>query len=75
MEGAAEGRQLVVCVHYGPTQAQCFVPLPLAGLRGRGVLLRDLLSETSYQRDGDELAGRGLFLDMPAWAYHAFEVA
>ena len=30
---------------------------------------------TIYERDGDELAGSGLYLDLPAWGYHVFDVA
>ena len=32
-------------------------------------------ARAAYERDGDELARDGLYLDMPAWGYHAFEVA
>jgi hypothetical protein len=28
----------------------------------------------TYERDGDDLVGRGLYLDMPAWGYHVFDV-
>jgi hypothetical protein len=28
-----------------------------------------------YERAGDDLAGRGLYLDVPPWAHHVFEVA
>jgi len=27
-----------------------------------------------YERDGGELAVRGLFLGLPAWGYHVFEL-
>jgi hypothetical protein len=70
-----DNRALVVCVHYGPTQGQCFVSLPLTGLRGGNVTLHDLLTPAEYQRNATELFGRGLFLDMPPWSYHAFEVS
>jgi glycosidase len=60
-------QRLVVAVNYGPTQAQCYVPLGLTGLGGRAFTLVDLLSETEYHRQGDELAGAGLYLDMPPW--------
>jgi len=43
-------------------------------LRGKQVLLRDLLSAAQYERDGDELLSRGLYLDVAAWAYHFFEI-
>ena len=36
--------------------------------------LRDLLGPAEYRRGGDELAARGLYLDVPAWGHHAFEV-
>jgi glycosidase len=67
------GPRLLCAVHYGPTRGQCYVGLP-PELRGRRVVLRDLLSPALYERDGQDLAERGLYLDMPAWGYHLFEV-
>jgi hypothetical protein len=65
-----------VAINYGPTQGQCFVAPPFGDLAGRGWLLRDLLTPTlRYERLGDELAGHGLYLDMPPWGRHVFEVA
>jgi hypothetical protein len=32
------------------------------------------MSTALYDRDGNDLLSRGLFLDMPAWGYHVFEV-
>jgi Alpha amylase, catalytic domain len=70
----AEAR-LLVAVNYGPTPGQCFVGLAFDGLSGRAWILRDLLNPTiKYERDGDELARRGLYLDMPPWGRHVFEV-
>ncbi len=70
----AEAR-LLVAVNYAPTQGQCFVAPAFGKLSGRRWLLRDLLNPTvRYERDGDELARRGLYLDMPAWGRHVFEV-
>jgi glycosidase len=69
-----EGRRLLVAVNYGPTRAQCLVGLPWADLRGRTVALQDLMGPARYDRNGDEVAGRGLYLDTPAWTYHVFEV-
>ena len=33
------------------------------------------MSSAVYDRDGDDLLARGLYLDMPAWGYHVFEVS
>jgi hypothetical protein len=70
-----EGGRLLGAVNYGPTRGQAYVALPLPGLAGRRFLLRDLLGPARYERDGGELAARGLYLDVPAWGYHAFELA
>jgi glycosidase len=67
-----ESGRLLAAVNYGPTRGQCYVALPPAGLRGRRVVLRDLLGPARYERDGDDLASRGLYLDLPAWGYHVF---
>jgi hypothetical protein len=51
------------------------VALPFADLAGRSIRLQDLLSPACYDRDGSELVSRGLYLDLPAWGYHVFEIA
>ncbi len=65
-------RRLLSAVNYGPTQAQCRVSLDV--LRGHAVTLVDLLGDARYERDGDALADEGMFLDMPAWGRHVFEL-
>jgi hypothetical protein len=72
-EGAA-GQRVLVAINYGPLQGQCYVRLPFADLAGRQFLLRDRMSPVRYERDGNDLAGRGLYLDLPEWHYHVFEV-
>ncbi len=61
-------------MNFGSAPGQCYVPLELPGLAGRKVTLSDLLGSAHYERDGDDLACRGLYLDLPAWDYHLFEV-
>lgn len=72
-EGPKDERLLVV-VNYAPTQSQCFIPLPLSRLAGRGVRFRDLMSPACYDRPGDDLLTRGLFLELPPWGFHVFDV-
>lgn len=68
----ATGRRLLITVNYGATQAQCYVGLPFAE-PGRALRLRDQVSPAAYERSGDELREKGLYLDLPAWGYHVFE--
>jgi hypothetical protein len=71
---ASNSKLLVTAVNYGSTQAQCYLPVPAEQLRGKQVLLRDLLSTASCSCEGTVLVDEGLFLDLPAWGYHVFEV-
>ncbi len=67
-------RRLLATVNYGAAPGQCYVTIPFGDLNGRRFRLRDLLSSTSYDRDGDDLAARGLYLDVPGWGHHVFEM-
>jgi hypothetical protein len=71
--GPGDARRLVV-VNYAPDQGQCYVDLPWDDLVGRTWRLCDRLSSAVYDREGDDLASHGLYLDLSPWGYHAFEV-
>ena len=72
---APNGQRIGVAVNYSGEQAQCFLQLPVSELNGRRWWLIDLMSDARYERDGSELAARGLYLDMPAWGYHVFQLS
>ncbi len=69
-----DGERALVTVNYSPHQGQCYITLPFADLSEKTVRLSDMMSSAIYDRDGNELISGGLFLDMPAWGYHIFEV-
>jgi hypothetical protein len=71
----ASGARLLGVVNYAPTPGQCFVRLPWPDLRGRSWFLHDALGPAEYERDGDDLTERGLYLNLPAWGHHLFEVS
>jgi glycosidase len=70
----AENRRVLVAVNYAGNQGQCYIPLPFSDLFGRPVRLQDLMGSAVYERNGDDLLLPGLYLDMPPWGYHVFEV-
>lgn len=70
----SSGTPLIVVVNYASNQSQCYVHIPLDALRGKTIHLRDLMGPAAYDRDGDEILSRGLYLDLPAWGYHVFEL-
>jgi hypothetical protein len=66
---------LIVVVNYAPNQSQCYLQLPFDQLKDKAVRLRDLMGSAVYERSGDEIRSRGLYLDLPAWGYHVFELS
>lgn len=67
-----DGEKRLIAVNYSDHQSQCSIALPWPDLEGHSWQLQDQLSVVDFERNGDELAARGLYLDMPAWAYHVF---
>jgi glycosidase len=65
-QGPAADR-LLVAVNYAPNQSQCHVRLPFADIGGKQWQLRDQLNSDVFDRNGNDLAARGLFLDMAPW--------
>jgi hypothetical protein len=64
----------VVVVNLADTRSQGYVPLAKDDLAGRTVTITDRLGSESYERDGDDLLARGLYVDVAAWAHHVFAV-
>jgi hypothetical protein len=70
-----DGLRILVTVNYAPNQGQCYVRLPFDELGGASVRLRDQMGPAIYERSGDDLRARGLYLDVPAWGHHVFDVS
>jgi hypothetical protein len=69
--GPGNERMLIV-VNYASHPSQCYLELPFPELNNRSVQLADLLGTDVYEREGNDLSERGLYLDMQAWSYHVF---
>ncbi|HET6859279.1 MAG TPA: alpha-amylase family glycosyl hydrolase [Streptomyces sp.] len=70
----SDGQRRLVAVNYAGHRSQCYVRRPCPELAGRAVRLEDLTGPATYDRDGHDLDARGLYLDLPPWGYHAFDV-
>ncbi len=69
-----DGQRVVVAVNYAPNQSQCYVRLPFTELGGGRWRLEDQMGDATYERDGDDLMSRGLYLDVPAWRPYVFSL-
>ena len=69
------GRErLLVAVNYAGNQGQCYVRLPFADMVDHPVRFEDLMSPASYERAGNDVVSAGLYLDLPPWGCHVFEI-
>jgi hypothetical protein len=73
VQGVDDERLLVV-VNYAANQSQCYIRIPLPNLRAQRWRLEDLLDDLRYDRDGNELESRGLYLDVRPWQAHVFSI-
>jgi hypothetical protein len=62
--------QRVVVVNLSEARSQGRIRVPWDHLAGRSWRLTDVLSESVYERDGDEMRDVGLYVDLEGWAYH-----
>jgi hypothetical protein len=73
-EADGTDRHLVV-VNFSAGAAQGRVRLGWPDLAGHSWQLTDPLSDVAFERAGDELAGPGLFVDLPPWQFHLLAIA
>ena len=69
-----DGQRLLVAVDVAGNRSQYYVRIPSADLAGRKVTFADLTGSARYDRYADELASRGLYLELAPWGCHVFDV-
>jgi hypothetical protein len=69
-----QGNCRLIVVNYSDHASQCYVTIPRNDLENKIWRLQDKMGSAVYDRDGTNLAKQGLYLDMPAWSYHVFEM-
>jgi len=68
------GGTRLVTVNYSDHRSRCYVTLSWPNLAEHDWRLSDRFGPAVYERNGHDLAAKGLFLDVPAWACHVFDV-
>ena len=63
----------LIVVNLGDGSAQARVRVPWTNTAGATWHLVDLLSDSFYERDGDEMTSQGLYVDLTPWNYHFFQ--
>jgi hypothetical protein len=68
------GKRMLIAVNCAPHPSQCYLDMPFPEIKDRSVRLEDSLGPARYDREGNELLGRGLYLDLQPWSYHVFDL-
>ncbi|MBD1390434.1 alpha-amylase [Neiella sp. HB171785] len=67
--------QFLVVVNYAADASQGYLRGPFIPRQSEQLEFSDLLSDACYVRDNRQLQQQGLYLDLPAWGYHLFQVS
>jgi hypothetical protein len=63
----------LVAVNLSDSTLQARVKIPWEELRGESWHLTDVLSDAKYDRDGNEIATSGLYIELQPWSYCLFQ--
>jgi len=72
-QGAGEEKMLIA-VNYSPDRNQCYIRLPFHDMGDKSWLLHDLIGSNTFEREGNELQAKGLYLDEPGWKIYVFSL-
>jgi hypothetical protein len=65
----------IVTVNYADHDSQCYLRIPAGSFRTGPIVLRDVMGSAVYEREAGVLMKDGLYLALPPWGYHMFEVS
>jgi hypothetical protein len=60
----------IIVVNLSGMAAQGLVHVPLDNLRGKSRQLNDIFTSAFYERHGDDMCGRGLYVELAPWGFH-----
>ncbi len=66
---------LLIVVNYANHDSQCYLRFASGALHSGPIVLRDVTGSAVYKREGDALTKDGLYLALPPWGYHLFEIS
>lgn len=67
--------KILVAVNYSKNRSQCYIKFPFNDLGTGTIFLHDLINDITYERSGEDLQSKGLYLDEPAWKSYVFTVS
>jgi 4-alpha-glucanotransferase len=70
-----DDERYLVAVNYSGARSQGKIRIPRDDLGARSWRLTDTITGQVFDRDGGEMRGPGLFVDLEGWGYHLFRIS
>jgi hypothetical protein len=70
-----DDERYLIVVNLSDCIVQARIQVPWAGSAGGNWLLVDVLSDATFERNGDEMVSPGLYVELGAWNSHLFSVS
>ncbi|HXV28502.1 MAG TPA: alpha-amylase family glycosyl hydrolase [bacterium] len=67
-------RIALIVVNYSSTPSQARILIPQSWIKGKSLVFSDQLTERSYDRESNDLAEWGLYVDLGPWKAHLFDL-
>ncbi|MHB1152235.1 MAG: alpha-amylase family glycosyl hydrolase [Eubacteriales bacterium] len=68
------GSGYLAAVNYSGTRGQCYLRFDTSSYAGVDILFHDLMGSDEYVRPKQDVESRGLYLDIPPYAFHLFRI-
>lgn len=72
--GKTEGIYYLAAANCTDVQSQCYAYFDISAIPAEDIIFKDIVGTGEYIRNKEEIAIRGLYLDMPRYSFHLFKI-
>ena len=72
--GKAQGIYYLAAVNCSFAQSQCYAYFDISAIAAEDLIFKDIVGQSEYKRNKEEIIIRGLYLDMPKYSFHLFKI-
>lgn len=72
--GKTQGIYYLAAVNFADAQSQCYAYFDLSAISAEVLIFKDIAGQSEYIRNKEEIAIRGLYLEMSGYSFHLFKI-
>jgi len=70
-----EDERIIAVANYSHQRGQCYIRFPFDDMGSGTLILQDLLNGSRFERLGEDLLVKGLYIDEPGWKTYVFNIS